>query len=155
MKNHSIALVLLALSFPLIAFAQTKDTTTPNADTAKAVMKVEQDMSTALTKPDPAAAERMVASSFFVVNPDGTTQTKAEFMADLKSGDLKFESNKLDDMKVQAADADMAVVTYRSDDKVSYKGKDISGQYRWTDVLAMRDGRWQFVASQGTKIEKP
>jgi hypothetical protein len=151
MKTFSVA--LLAICLPLVAFAQTKDSVKPNADTEKAVMKIEQDMSAALTKPDAAAAESMLAESFYVVNPDGTTQTKAQFVADMKSGDLKLESNKLDDMKVQAADADMAVVTYRSNDKGSYKGQDISGQYRWTDVLTKRDGRWLFVVSQGTKVE--
>jgi hypothetical protein len=147
MKNHPI-LILLALSFPLAALAQTK----PNADTEKAATKIEQDMSAALTKPDAAAAESMLADSFYVVNPDGTTQNKTEFVADMKSGDLKLVSNKLDDMKVQVADAEMAVVTYRSNDKGTYKGKDISGQYRWTDVLMKRDGKWQFVVSQGTTV---
>ncbi len=55
-------------------------------------------------------------------------------------------------MKVQVAGADMAVVTYKSDDAGSYKGRDISGRYRWTDVLVKRDGRWQFLVSQGTAI---
>ncbi len=94
----------------------------------------------------------MLASDAYFVTPDGTSQNKAEFMADLKSGDLKLDENKLENMKVQAADADMAVVTYGSNDKGSYKGKDISGHYAWTDVLVKRDGRWQFIVSQGTAI---
>jgi hypothetical protein len=68
---------------------------------------------------------------------------------------LKLESNELDDMKVQAVDADMAIVTYRSTDKGDYNGHDLSGQYRWLDVLAKRNGTWQFIVSQGTKIEAP
>ena len=87
------------------------------------------------------------------VNPDGTTQGKAQFLADLKSGKFKLESNQLDDMKVHAADADMAIVTYRSTDKGSYDGHDLSGQYRWLDVFAKRGGTWQFIVSQGTKLE--
>ncbi len=141
-------LLLLAIACPTIAFAQMP----PNAESVAAVTKIENDMSAALTKPEAAAAESMLADSYYATNPDGTTQNKTQFMADLKSGDLKLESNKLDDMKVQVADADMAVVTYRSTDKVSYKGKDISGQYRWTDVLMKRDGKWQFVVSHGTQI---
>lgn len=153
MKYPQLTAVML-LAFAGRAAAQTTDTPKPNAEVEKALIQMEQDMSAALTKPDADTAAKMVADSFYVVNPDGSTQTKAEFFADLKSGKFKLESNKLDDMKVQAADADMAVVTYRSTDKGSVGGHDISGQYRWLDVVAKRGGTWQFIASQGTKIEQ-
>ncbi len=152
--KHSHLTALLLLALPSLVLAQTKDAATPNPDVEKAVTKMEQDMSAALTKPDAAAADKMLADSFYAVNPDGTTQTKADFMADLKAGKLKLETNHLSEMKVQAADADMAIVTYRSDDKGSYDGRDISGQYRWTDVIAKRGGSWQFIVSQGTPIDK-
>jgi Ketosteroid isomerase homolog len=69
----------------------------------------------------------------------------------VKSGDLKIESSTNEDMKVQVH-GDTAVVTYRSTDKGNYKGNDLSGQYRWTDVFVKRNGRWQIVAGQGTRI---
>ena len=94
----------------------------------------------------------MVAEGFFFTAPDGKTSSKTEFLADLKSGDLKIESSTIKDMKVQAADEGMAVVTYATTDKGSYKGKDISGEYRWTDVFVKRDGRWQLIVGQGTAI---
>ena len=36
-------------------------------------------------------------------------------------------------------------------EKSTYKGKDSSGKYVWTDVFVERNGRWQAVASQSTK----
>lgn len=141
-------MILAAIAFPAIAFAQTK----PNAETEKAVTKMEQDFSAALVKGNAATFAPMVAENAYTVTPDGSISTKAQFLADMKSGDLKFEQNTLSDMKVQLADADMAVVTYRSNDKGMYKGKDISGEYRWTDVLVKSSGKWQFVVSQGTPI---
>jgi hypothetical protein len=33
------------------------------------------------------------------------------------------------------------------------KGHELSGQYRWLDVFAKRGGTWQFIVSQGTKLE--
>lgn len=141
-------LAIVALSLPFTAFAQKA----VNSETEQTLTKLEQDMSAALTKHDAAAADAMITSDAYFVDPDGSPQTKAEFLADLKSGDLKLESNKLEKMKVQVANADMAVVTYESTDKGTYKGKDISGHYAWMDVAVKRDGHWQFVLSQGTPI---
>ena len=75
-------------------------------------------------------------------------------MADVKSGTLKLESSTYSDMKVQVSDPDMAVVVYRSNDKGTYKGKDISGEYRWLDVFVKRGGKWQIAIDQGTQIAK-
>jgi ketosteroid isomerase-like protein len=143
--------MIAAVSFglPLCAYAQAK----VNPETEKELMKIEQDLSAALTKLDAAALEPLIADDVYMVAPDGMTQTKTEFVADIKTGALKLESNKLDDMKVNAAGADMAVVTYRSTDKGTYKGKEISGKYRWMDVFAKRNGRWLLVASQGTSMD--
>ena len=153
MNYSKLSALLLALALPAAVFAQ--GTNAPNPDVEKAIIKIEQDMSTALTKSDADAAAKMLADTFYAVNPDGSTQGKAQFLADLKSGKFKLESNQLDDMKVHAADADMAIVTYRSTDKGSYDGHDLSGQYRWLDVFARRNGTWQFIVSQGTKVEQP
>jgi len=152
--NYSRLIALLfALVLPTAVFAQGTDAAKPNPDVEKAVIKIEHDMSAALTKPDADAAAKMLAENFYAVNPDGSTQGKAQFVADLKSGKFKLESNELDDMKVHVASADMAIVTYRSTDKGNYEGHDLSGQYRWLDVLAKRNGTWQFIVSQGTKLQ--
>jgi ketosteroid isomerase-like protein len=153
MNYSKLTALLFALALPAAVLAQS-DAAKPNPDVEKAILKIEQDMSAALTKPDADAAAKMLADTFYAVNPDGTTQGKVQFLADLKSGKFKLESNKLDDMKVHAADADMAIVTYRSTDKGSYDGHDLSGQYRWIDVFAKRGSTWQFIVSQGTRIEQ-
>jgi ketosteroid isomerase-like protein len=155
MNYQKLITALFALALSPAILAQGPDAAKPNPEVEKAIIKIEHDMSAALTKPDADAAAKMLADTFYAVNPDGTTQGKAQFVADLKSGKFKLESNQLDDMKVHAANADMAVVTYRSTDKGSFDSHDLSGQYRWLDVLAKRNGVWQFIVSQGTKVEQP
>ncbi len=122
-----------------------------NSSADQALMQIEQELLDALLKGDTSAGERYLADAFTFTAPDGTVQDKARFIADVKSGDLKIESSTNEDMKVQVH-GDAAVVTYRSTDKGSYKGSDLSGQYRWTDVFVKRNGRWQIVAGQGTRI---
>ena len=151
--KHFHIIIALAFAVPSLLLAQTGDKTSkPSSETEQAIAKIEQDITNALLKQDAATVDRMLADDCFYTGPDGKTQTKAEFLADIKSGDLKLESSTIKDLKVRAADADFAVVTYGTTDKGSYKGRDIGGEYRWTDVFVKRDGRWQVVAGQGTGI---
>jgi len=36
--------------------------------------------------------------------------------------------------------------------KGTYKGQDLSGKYRFTDTWVKRNGKWDVVASQYTKV---
>ena len=38
------------------------------------------------------------------------------------------------------------------DNKIIH-GKDSSGKYVWTDIFVLRNGRWQVVASQSTRMQ--
>jgi ketosteroid isomerase-like protein len=152
-------LVALVVAIPVAAAAQTPDTKQQPAAAAKpaggdveqALMKIERDAAAALLKKDVASFGRVFADDASLTSPDGTVQTKAQLLADVKSGDLVLESTDISDMKVHAY-GESAVVTYATTDKGKYKGQDISGRYRWTDVFVRRGGTWQIVASQGTPI---
>ena len=132
-------------------FAQSKEKAA--AGTEQAVMRIERELLNAVLKGDPSANERYLADTYVFTGPDGTLENKAQAIADLKSGDLKLQSASLDGAKVQVY-GDTAVVTYSSNDKGTYKGKDITGKTRWTDVFVNQNGRWQVVASHGTMLPK-
>jgi ketosteroid isomerase-like protein len=132
-------------------FAQTKET--PSVGTEQAVIGIERELLNAVLKGDPSANERYLADKYVFTGPDGTVENKTQAIADLKSGDLKLQSASLDGAKVQVY-GDTAVVTYSSNDKGTYKGKDISGKTRWTDVFVNHNGRWQVVASHGCMLPK-
>jgi len=138
----------------MIALAKEKGTGA-STDVEATVKKIEQEMLDGILKSDTSPAEKYLTSDYLGIGPDGVTQNKSEFLSDIKSGALKLESSKYSDMKVQVGDADMAVVVYRSDDKGTYRGKDVTGQYRWLDVFVKRDGKWQIAIDQGTQIAKP
>ena len=150
MKRILVAFALVVVAFSSLAFAETKGRL---SSTEKALMQIEQDLVEGIVKGDWALFDRYLASGYVFTAPDGNVQDKAQWMADAKSGALKIESSKNSDMRVRVF-ADAAIVTYRSVDKGTLKGTDISGQYRWTDVFLKRGGRWQIVATQGTPIPK-
>ncbi len=152
MKYHHLILTLaVVLALPTIALAKEKGTGA-TADEAT-LKKIEQELTDTIVKSDTSAFEKYLASDYLGIGPDGVTQNKSELLADIKSGTLKLESSTLSDMKVQVAVPDMAVVVYRSTDKGTYKGKDVTGEYRWLDVFVKRDGKWQIAIDQGTQIK--
>jgi ketosteroid isomerase-like protein len=116
------------------------------------ITRIEKEMLAALLKGDTGPSSRYLADQYVFTGPDGMTTGKAQNIADLKSGDLKLQSASLDDMKVQVY-GDTAIVTYASNDKGTYKGKDISGKTRWTDVFVKQNGRWMVVASHGSRVQ--
>ena len=105
------------------------------------------------------AVKRILADNAVLVYPDGTTATKADEVRTIESGAITADSFEMLEPKVTVIDADSAFLTGRS---VIKNGKyavpnqrkpiDISGEYRFLNVYAKRDGRWQVVASQATKI---
>jgi ketosteroid isomerase-like protein len=145
-------LLVMAVTITASCFGQTSEKSKQGYGTdEQPIVQIEQEILTSLLKGDTSAFERYLADTCRFTGPDGMVMDKARLLNDIKSGDLKFESSKLDDMRVQVY-GNTAIATYGSTDKGSYKGKDISGRLRWTDVFVKRGGRWQMVAGQGTRL---
>ena len=67
---------------------------------------------------------------------------------------IKFQSVKLDDIKITVL-GDTAVAYLLQSEVSTHNGSDTSGQYRWTDMFAKRDGVWKAVASHGSRVAGP
>ena len=111
------------------------------------VMQMERDWAQALVRADVATMDRILADDWFGQGPPGGSSNKAGALAALKSGAPKYDSVTVGEMKVRVF-GDVAVVTGTQDEKSSYKAKDSSGHYVWTDVFVKRQGKWQAVVSQ-------
>jgi len=48
-----------------------------------------------------------------------------------------------------------AVSFVSQEERSKYDGQDTSGHYHYTDVWVKKDGRWQAVASHGTRYDQP
>ena len=117
------------------------------------IKQLEQEWADALLKRDQAAIDRITSADWVLTDPKGRLIAKAQADADLKSGTVKFESIKLDELKVRVY-SDAAVVHGLETRKSSYKGKDTSGQYRFTDVFVKRNGHWQAIATHVSRVAK-
>ena len=123
------------------------------------IMKLEREWADANKTHNSEAVKRILADNAVIVYPDGSTGTKDDEVKTIESGSITAESYEIVDPKVMVIDADSAFITGRG---VIKSGKnvvpgqkkpiDISGEYRFLDVYAKRDGKWQVIASQTTKI---
>jgi len=68
--------------------------------------------------------------------------------------DAKFVADMMDLDEVSVNDyGDMAVAFTSQQERSRYDGSDTSGHYHYTNVWQKRDGRWQVVASHGTRYD--
>ena len=106
------------------------------------LLQLERDWSKAGTTRDTATMDRIMADDWVSVDFQGQTVTKAQALAGLK-GAAGGPGVELGDMKVRVLGTTAIV-----------QGKDKSGQFAWMDVFMKRNGKWQAVASQSTRVEK-
>jgi len=126
------------------------------------VLQLERDWLKAGETYDVEAIKRIVADDAILVYPDGSPGTKADEVRIAETKAITGSGWEMVEPKVTVLSADSAIVTGRSVVKTAqYKDPnmkkpiDISGEYRFTDVYARRNGTWQVIASQATKILTP
>jgi hypothetical protein len=147
MKIFGVFLLLAACLSP--AYGQGKK---PAASgTAEAVKKLERDWSAAQMTEDIERLGQIISDDWVGVGPDGTKTTKTEFLNNVKTGTMKLDAYEPGAMDVKVMGG-VAVVQGSDKEKSSFKGKDTSGRYVWTDVFVLRNGKWQAVRSQATLV---
>jgi len=107
---------------------------------------------TALLQKDAATLERIWADDYTFTNGAGEIHSKADRLANLKSGATSLDSiSEEEDMKVRIH-GNVAVATSRVTIKGQYSGKQTSGQYRTIHVWVKGATGWQLVANQLTPV---
>jgi hypothetical protein len=111
--------------------------------------QVEQQLARAWVESDRATIDRIIASDWTTIAITGHVLTRAEVMADsFRDGKSPIGAMTIDDVRVRLL-GQVAVVTGRTVARATGSQTDVV--LRFTDVFAFRDGRWQIVASQGTR----
>jgi len=117
------------------------------------VRQLENEWINAFIEGDTETLDRILAEDFIFTDPEGRLLTKAEWLADLKSGELNFESIHLDNLQVRMY-GDAAVANGRVTVKAQSKEGGFNGQYCYTDMYVKRNGQWQAVAEQAILLSQ-
>jgi ketosteroid isomerase-like protein len=147
--NRIGALVLAAVfsAVTLIGSARAEDV-------QEQLKKLETDRSAAIVKGDVATLEKQTSDDYSLINMNGQVSDKSQMVNAFKTGQSKLTSDDLSDLKVRVY-GNTAVITGKADVKGTLAGNDATGQIMFTRVYVKKDGRWQSVAFQQTRVSNP
>jgi ketosteroid isomerase-like protein len=121
-------------------------------DTTATLIDIEQQLTKLIIAGDRAGYSAFLADDWSVINTDGNIVTKEQVLREMfVTGERQIDAITIDDVKVRPL-GDVAVVTGRTIASGKLRGATVTATLRFTDVFARRDGRWQIVASQGTRV---
>ena len=116
------------------------------------ITQLEREWVAAIVKKDTAALDRLLADDFNGTSPTAHLYTKEMAIKDLAAGTYVVDAMELDEISVNTY-GDTAVAFTSQEEQSRFGGKDFSGHYHYTDVWTKKDGRWQAVASHGSRYE--
>jgi ketosteroid isomerase-like protein len=102
---------------------------------------------------DVATANRLLSDEYLFIQADGQVTNKAQNIAVIGSPDFVCSSLATTGVEVRVY-GDTALVMGRASMKATFRGQDVGGEFRYTDVWVKRGSEWTNVASQATRIPK-
>lgn len=105
----------------------------------------------ALVRGDFGILDEILSDDLTYTHASGVYESKAQIMANLKSGQVKYESLTPEDVLVRVYGT-TGVVTGVARVKVQVKSEHLSLQLRFTNVYVKKGDRWQMVAWQATRL---
>lgn len=123
--------------------------------------RIENDWPRVIKEKDVAAVGRVEADDAVFVYPDGSLGNKEQDLRDTGSGALTADAIEIKELTVKVLDSDCALVIVHNalrNAKIKMpdgKTMDITGEYRFIDTFARRNGEWKLVAGAGARIMAP
>ncbi len=105
----------------------------------------------ALVEANMEVAHQLHADDFQLINPYGGSASKEQYLRGIASGEAKYLMWEPDAIAVRMYRG-AAIIRYQSQIQIIVRGSPDAGRFWHTDSYEKRDGRWQAVWSQATRI---
>lgn len=105
----------------------------------------------AMTAADLPALERLLADDLVYTHASGWRQSKAEFLASLRTGELVYHSFASESQQAKVYGGTM-LVTGRASGKVRSRGEELNVELLYLEAYVKQDGRWQLAAWESTRV---
>lgn len=142
--SWGIGLVMLFITACGGSAPSTSDAAT--ASDPQEVLDREAERAALLEARDYDALEAMMTASSTYTHSNGIMDTREEFLATLRSGDVIYRSINHHDASVRFIAPTVAVINASSDLVVNVQGEDRDVFLRMTILYVLEDGEWNFEA---------
>jgi len=143
--------ITVALLSPVFGQAQQEST---NSTAEQEVRQMIEKYRAAILKRDIPTLEQIWADDYVFVNAAGDVLTKAQRLANIKSGATSLDSiDEKENITVRVYQ-NSAIATSCVTIKGQYSGQPTSGQYRSTHVWVKGPAGWQLVSNQLTPLPR-
>ncbi len=123
-----------------------------NQGPADHIRGLEHERLRALVQNEAAVADALHSENYQLITPGGAAISKADYLGGIASGELRYTRfEPASDIAVRVYE-DAAAVRYQVRIDIDFAGGHDSGLFWHTDIYEKRDGRWQAVWSQATRI---
>jgi len=115
------------------------------------LITLERDWDYAFHHKDVKFIESVLAQEFIATYAEGQRADRAKELENAANFNQQIDSSMLDEFAVHVY-GDTAVVLFTQQLTGPSKGQTLTLTFRYMDVFVLRDGRWQCVASQSTRV---
>ena len=150
MNVRNTLLVLVAAIYLAAPPADAQKSSRVQSD-QEILIKLERDWDFAFHHKDVKFIEGVLATEFVATYAEGQRADRARELQNAQDFNQQIDSSDLDEFMVHVY-GDTAVVHFTQKLTGPSKGKPLTLTFRYMDVFVMRDGRWQCVASQSTRV---
>jgi hypothetical protein len=158
MKRLSAAFIVATLLLAAWWIIAPANTVAGPGETNKSVeaiiTELERKWAAAIVNRDTATLELLLAKDFNGTSPTAHIYSREMAIDDLKAGRYVVDKMYLDEISVNVFD-NTAVAFTSQEEKSRYMNNDLSGHFHYTDVWVKVNGRWQVVASHGSRFDEP
>ena len=125
-----------------------------DAQLADLIRARERERLRSLVAPDLEVARSLHADDYQLVTPSGATLSKEDYLGQIESGALDYRVFEPESEVAVRCYRDAAVIRYRVRIEVAFADGRDADTFWHTDLYELRDGRWQAVWSQATRIRR-
>src|SRR6266566_906195 len=152
MMNTMIRLAVGCLFFLLCGVRGAAAQSAPVKSDQDILIELEHNWDAAFHRHDAAFIDKVLATEFIVTYDNGVRADRTIELELATSLNENIESSMMDEFIVKEF-GNTAVVWFTLHLVGPIKGQRVQNDYRFTDVFVLRDGRWQCVSSQSTRVD--